>query len=226
MLLSLTAASSNLLKYRAIYEFVARNSDELSFQPGDVIMVSFIYSSFCIKRCTEVEIYIFVHAFFNSRNILYTGYSKHWYLYFSCVNQILNKNYKECSCSIALLLLSWTFLGIFIWTFLAFSAQRGDGIHLWAATLKYTIIKITYIFLVFALYYMYAFSTSYAGVGSCTPICLVHILWFYVLYIITCWLSLIETLRRMSQKLVEILYFTSRLTLFKISGHQHFKLCN
>ncbi|PNF24527.1 Intersectin-1 [Cryptotermes secundus] len=33
------AASSNLLKYRALYEFVARNSDELSFQPGDVIMV-------------------------------------------------------------------------------------------------------------------------------------------------------------------------------------------
>ncbi|XP_069671614.1 intersectin-1 isoform X3 [Periplaneta americana] len=33
------AAGSNLMKYRALYEFVARNADELSFQPGDVIMV-------------------------------------------------------------------------------------------------------------------------------------------------------------------------------------------
>jgi hypothetical protein len=37
------AGSNNLLKYRALYEFVARNSDELSFQPGDVIMVSCVY---------------------------------------------------------------------------------------------------------------------------------------------------------------------------------------
>ena len=36
----ITVAGSNLLKYRALYEFVARNADELSFQPGDVIMVS------------------------------------------------------------------------------------------------------------------------------------------------------------------------------------------
>lgn len=46
----LTAASSNLLKYRALYEFVARNSDELSFQPGDVIMVSFIVSPCFVKK--------------------------------------------------------------------------------------------------------------------------------------------------------------------------------
>jgi hypothetical protein len=47
-----TAGSNNLLKYRALYEFVARNSDELSFQPGDVIMVSFIYSPCFLKRVT------------------------------------------------------------------------------------------------------------------------------------------------------------------------------
>jgi hypothetical protein len=45
-----TAASSNLLKYRALYEFVARNSDELSFQPGDVIMVSFILNPCFVKK--------------------------------------------------------------------------------------------------------------------------------------------------------------------------------
>ena len=39
-----------MLKYRALYEFVARNSDELSFQPGDVIMVSFIYCRCSVKR--------------------------------------------------------------------------------------------------------------------------------------------------------------------------------
>lgn len=31
--------NANIVKYRAIYEFVARNNDELSFQPGDIIMV-------------------------------------------------------------------------------------------------------------------------------------------------------------------------------------------
>lgn len=42
MLLLLIISNSILgyTKYRALYEFVARNSDELSFQPGDIIMVS------------------------------------------------------------------------------------------------------------------------------------------------------------------------------------------
>lgn len=31
---------SGSVKYRALYEFVARNQDEVSFQPGDIIMVS------------------------------------------------------------------------------------------------------------------------------------------------------------------------------------------
>lgn len=31
----------NGTKYRALYEFVARNQDEVSFQPGDIIIVSF-----------------------------------------------------------------------------------------------------------------------------------------------------------------------------------------
>lgn len=31
---------SGYAKYRAIYEFEARNSDEISFQPGDIVMVS------------------------------------------------------------------------------------------------------------------------------------------------------------------------------------------
>ena len=47
-----TAGSTNLLKYRALYEFVARNSDELSFQPGDVIMVSSVYSLCFVMRVT------------------------------------------------------------------------------------------------------------------------------------------------------------------------------
>lgn len=29
------------VKYRAIYEFSARNGDEISFQPGDIVMVGF-----------------------------------------------------------------------------------------------------------------------------------------------------------------------------------------
>ncbi|XP_026472159.1 intersectin-1 isoform X2 [Ctenocephalides felis] len=33
------SSSTNMVKYRAVYEFVARNSDEISFQPGDIIMV-------------------------------------------------------------------------------------------------------------------------------------------------------------------------------------------
>ncbi|XP_034243922.1 intersectin-1 isoform X2 [Thrips palmi] len=32
-------AQSGLCRYRALYEFVARNQDEISFQPGDIIMV-------------------------------------------------------------------------------------------------------------------------------------------------------------------------------------------
>lgn len=35
-----TLAAGDFAKYRAIYEFVARNGDEISFQPGDIIMVS------------------------------------------------------------------------------------------------------------------------------------------------------------------------------------------
>lgn len=41
------------MRYRALYEFVARNQDEISFQPGDTIMVNlnnfylhFIYVSY------------------------------------------------------------------------------------------------------------------------------------------------------------------------------------
>lgn len=30
---------SGFIKYRAIYEFSARNADEISFQPGDIILV-------------------------------------------------------------------------------------------------------------------------------------------------------------------------------------------
>lgn len=33
-------SKSGLTRYRALYEFVARNGDEISFQPGDIIMVS------------------------------------------------------------------------------------------------------------------------------------------------------------------------------------------
>jgi len=36
---SLQSGTSGYVKYRSIYEFVARNADEISFQPGDIIMV-------------------------------------------------------------------------------------------------------------------------------------------------------------------------------------------
>ncbi len=32
-------SNPGLTRYRALYEFVARNGDEISFQPGDIIMV-------------------------------------------------------------------------------------------------------------------------------------------------------------------------------------------
>lgn len=34
------AAVVGVRKYRALYEFVARNQDEISFQPGDIILVN------------------------------------------------------------------------------------------------------------------------------------------------------------------------------------------
>lgn len=34
-----TNGGGNTVKYRAVYEFFARNEDELSFQPGDIILV-------------------------------------------------------------------------------------------------------------------------------------------------------------------------------------------
>lgn len=34
-------APTGSTRYRALYEFVARNQDEISFQPGDIILVSF-----------------------------------------------------------------------------------------------------------------------------------------------------------------------------------------
>ena len=35
-----TQDTSGVIKYRALYEFKARNQDEISFQPGDIILVS------------------------------------------------------------------------------------------------------------------------------------------------------------------------------------------
>lgn len=35
-----TQDTSGVIKYRALYEFRARNQDEISFQPGDIILVS------------------------------------------------------------------------------------------------------------------------------------------------------------------------------------------
>ena len=35
-----TPDTSEVVKYRALYEFRARNQDEISFQPGDIILVS------------------------------------------------------------------------------------------------------------------------------------------------------------------------------------------
>ena len=36
---SYDGAKAEVTRYRALYEFVARNGDEISFQPGDIIMV-------------------------------------------------------------------------------------------------------------------------------------------------------------------------------------------
>lgn len=37
------AGKAEVTRYRALYEFVARNGDEISFQPGDIIMVAFYF---------------------------------------------------------------------------------------------------------------------------------------------------------------------------------------
>ena len=39
--------ATGVMKYRALYEFVARNDEEISFQPGDIILVSFQAFFFC-----------------------------------------------------------------------------------------------------------------------------------------------------------------------------------
>jgi len=40
---------SGVRKYRALYEFVARNQDEVSFQPGDIILVRLVHATISIK---------------------------------------------------------------------------------------------------------------------------------------------------------------------------------
>lgn len=40
--------ATGVTKYRALYEFVARNQDEISFQPGDIILVINIDKKFVI----------------------------------------------------------------------------------------------------------------------------------------------------------------------------------
>ena len=42
-------SKSGLTRYRALYEFVARNGDEISFQPGDIILVSFSSVFYSLK---------------------------------------------------------------------------------------------------------------------------------------------------------------------------------
>lgn len=37
-------------KYRAVFEFSARNADEITFQPGDIVMVSFPLINLCDKH--------------------------------------------------------------------------------------------------------------------------------------------------------------------------------
>jgi hypothetical protein len=48
-----SGSKSGLTRYRALYEFVARNGDEISFQPGDIIMVilSFHFFFFFFFSC-------------------------------------------------------------------------------------------------------------------------------------------------------------------------------
>lgn len=43
-------APEGYVRYRAVYEFFARNSDEITFQPGDIVMVRFCFLM-SIRRC-------------------------------------------------------------------------------------------------------------------------------------------------------------------------------
>jgi hypothetical protein len=44
-----SSSKSDLTRYRALYEFVARNGDEISFQPGDIIMVIISFHFICFS---------------------------------------------------------------------------------------------------------------------------------------------------------------------------------
>jgi hypothetical protein len=44
-----SSSKSGLTRYRALYEFVARNGDEISFQPGDIIMVIISFHFICFS---------------------------------------------------------------------------------------------------------------------------------------------------------------------------------
>jgi intersectin len=41
--------SDGYIKYKALYEFSARNQDEITFQPGDIIMVTILFFD-CFKK--------------------------------------------------------------------------------------------------------------------------------------------------------------------------------
>lgn len=47
-------APEGYLRFRAVYEFFARNSDEITFQPGDIIMVS------CCLCCLRSSVELFL----------------------------------------------------------------------------------------------------------------------------------------------------------------------
>lgn len=54
---------SGSTRYRALYEFVARNQDEISFQPGDIIMVK-LFLSFLFSHKNYIKYIIFFLIFY------------------------------------------------------------------------------------------------------------------------------------------------------------------
>lgn len=70
-------SDSGLFRYRALYEFVARNQDEISFQPGDIIMVSALVQKMVTFLKKNEIISFFLNAVFDIP-LLTGAYHSEW----------------------------------------------------------------------------------------------------------------------------------------------------